>query len=224
MILPGAAPGDEPYLSWTYIRDHADQLASATQEHVELTLAAVAIGLAVSLPLAVLAYRVKPLATPLLAVTGVLYSIPAIAVIVALVPPLGLSRLTVLIPLSAYTLVILVRNILTGLQGVPADAREAALGMGFGPARMLLKVELPLALPAIVAGIRLATVSTIALATIGGYVGYGGLGNLIFQGLSSLYRTEVATASLLAVLLALVADVLLLGLQRLATPWARRAG
>jgi osmoprotectant transport system permease protein len=137
------------------------------------------------------------------------------------VPVTGLKPLTVEIGLTAYTLVILVRNVAAGLAGVPADVVEAARGLGYGSLRLLLRVELPLALPAILAGLRVATVSTIALTTIGGYVGYGGLGDLIFQGLNSLYRAQVLTASLLCVALAVIADLLLLGLQRVLTPWTR---
>jgi osmoprotectant transport system permease protein len=210
-----------PWLSWKYVSGHYDAIAAATIQHISLTLVSVGAGLVISLPLALLATRRRWTAGPILAISGVLYTVPSLALFVALVPITGLKPLTVEIGLTAYTLVILVRNIAAGLAGVPADVVEAARGLGYRSTRLLLQVELPLALPAILAGLRVATVSTIALATIGGYVGYGGLGDLIFQGLNSLYRAQVLTASLLCVLLAVVADLGLLGLQRLLTPWTR---
>jgi osmoprotectant transport system permease protein len=210
-----------PWLSWKYVSGHYDAIAAATIQHISLTLVSVGAGLVISLPLALLATRRRWTAGPILAISGVLYTVPSLALFVALVPITGLKPLTVEIGLTAYTLVILVRNIAAGLAGVPADVVEAARGLGYRSTRLLLQVELPLALPAILAGLRVATVSTIALATIGGYVGYGGLGDLIFQGLNSLYRAQVLTASLLCVLLAVVADLGLLSLQRLLTPWTR---
>jgi osmoprotectant transport system permease protein len=140
-----------------------------------------------------------------------------------LLPFTGLTRATVIVGLVLYSLTILVRNTIAGLDGVPDDVREAARGMGYGSARMLLQVELPLATPSIMAGLRIATVSTVALATIGAIVGYGGLGNLIYDGLPSLFRAQVLTASVLCVALAVAADLLLLGAQRLLTPWQRQA-
>jgi osmoprotectant transport system permease protein len=135
----------------------------------------------------------------------------------------GLTETTVVIGLTAYTLLVLVRNVLAGLQGVPEDVVEAARGMGLGPGRLLLRVQLPLAVPAIVAGLRVATVSTVALVTVGAVVSNGGLGQLIFEGFNNnFYRAEILTATLLCVALAAVADILLLVLERLLTPWARR--
>jgi osmoprotectant transport system permease protein len=136
-------------------------------------------------------------------------------------PIFGLSSMTVIVGLVLYSLTILVRGMLTGLDGIPADVHEAAVGMGYGGARLLWKVELPLALPTIFASLRVAAVSTVALTTVGVVVGHGGLGNLIFQGLRSNFRPEVLTASVLCVVLALVADLVLLGFQRMATPWRR---
>lgn len=211
-----------PWFSWDYITRSADTLREATVEHVLLVLYAVALGLLLSLPLGVLAHRVRALQTAVLGFTGVLYTIPALAAIVALAPVFGtFSVWTVLVPLTAYTLVIIVRNVVTGLQGVPPDALEAARGMGYGPVRSLLQVELPLAVPAVVAGLRVAAVSTVALVTIGGYVDQGGLGDILFGALNTLRRAPVLTASVLCVLLAVAFDLALLGLQRLVTPWAR---
>ncbi len=212
---------NDPWFSWQYVVDHRDDILAATREHVILTLIAVGVGLLLAVPLALAARRWRWTATPILAVTGIVYTIPALALFAALFPFTGLSVLTVEIGLVSYTLLILVRNVLAGLDGVPADVREAARGMGFRGATMLARVDLPLALPAILAGVRVATVSTVALVTVGAIVGHGGLGRLILEGLNSLYRTEVVTASIACVLLAVVADLVLLGVQRALTPWDR---
>ena len=211
-----------PWFSWTYVSQHASDLLSATRQHVALTFWAVLVATLIALPLAVAARRWSRTRTPILTAVGVLYTIPSLALFVMLQAYLGLSPLTVEIALVGYALLILVRNALIGLDGVPEEVREAARGMGFGPGRLLLRVELPLALPSILAGVRVATVSTIALVTVGAVVGNGGLGGLILEGLNSFYRAQISAAALGCVLLALIADVLLLGVQRLATPWARR--
>ncbi len=214
---------NDPWFNWQYISTNSETILAATRQHVALTFWAVFIGLLIALPLALLARRYPRTSLPILGVTGAIYTIPSLALFAALVPFTGLRPVTVEIGLVGYTLLILVRNVLTGLTGVPEDVREAARGMGFGTLRMLVRVELPLALPAIVAGLRVATVSTIALVTVGALVGYGGLGQLILEGLNTLYRTEIATASVLCVALALLADLALLAVQRLLTPWQRRS-
>lgn len=212
-----------PWVSVDYVRDNADAILAALRQHVTLTLVSVALGLLLAVPLALLARRFRVLETPVVGLAGLIYTIPSLALFAVLAPVTGLSATTVVIGLTAYTLLVLVRNLLAGLDGVPDDVREAARGMGVGPARMLLQVELPLALPTIVAGLRIATVSTVALVTVGVVVGNGGLGQLLFAGFNNnLYRAEIFTATALCVLLALVADLLLLGLERLLTPWARR--
>jgi len=212
-----------PWLSRAYLHDNADAILAATKQHVTLTLLSVAFGLALALPLALLARRSRRLETVVVSVAGIIYTIPSLALFAVLAPITGLTETTVVIGLTAYTLLILVRNVLTGLQGVPADVVEAARGMGLSPARLLLKVQLPLAVPAILAGVRVATVSTIALVTVGAVVSNGGLGQLIFEGFNNnFYRAEILTATLLCVALAAVADLLLLLLERLLTPWARR--
>lgn len=204
-----------------YLRTRRDDILAALVQHIDLTLRGVLIGLLLAVPLALLARRLRRLETPILATTSLIYTIPALAMFAILLPFTGLSTQTTVIGLVLYSLTILVRNILTGLDGVPNDVREAARGMGYGPVRLLLQVELPLALPAIIAGIRIATVSTIALATIGAIVGNGGLGQLMYQGLPTQFRAQVLTAIVLVVLLAVVADLLLLGLQRALMPWRR---
>jgi osmoprotectant transport system permease protein len=203
-----------------YVRTRSSDLTAALTQHVELTTVSVLIGLAVALPLAVVARRLR-LSSLLLGTATVVYTVPSLALFSLLVPFTGLSSTTVVIGLVLYSLTILLRNVLAGLDGVAADVREAARGMGFGRTRLLLRVELPLALPTIMAGLRVATVSTVALTTIGFLVGSGGLGNLIQDGLQSNFKAEVLTASVLCVLLAVVADLLLLVVQRVLTPWAR---
>ncbi len=223
---PGVLAQDEvpnPWISVDYVRDNADAILAATRQHVTLTLVSVALGLVVAVPLALLARRFRRLETPVVGVAGVFYTIPSLALFAVLAPVTGLTATTVVIGLTGYTLLVLVRNLVAGLDGVPPDVREAARGMGVGPVRMLLRVELPLALPTILAGVRVATVSTVALVTVGVVVSNGGLGQLIFAGFNNnLYRAEIFTATALCVLLALTADLLLLGLERVLTPWARR--
>lgn len=206
-----------------YLRTRQHEILAALAQHVALTVVSVLIGLLVSLPLALLARRFRRTRPAVLGSATALYTIPSLAMFSLLLPATGLTATTVVIGLVLYSLTILVRNILVGLDGVPAEVRDAARGLGYGPARTLLQVELPLAVPAVIAGLRIATVSTIALTTIGAIVGYGGLGNLIYAGLPSLFRAQVLAASVLCVLLALVADGALLGLQRLLTPWQRGA-
>jgi osmoprotectant transport system permease protein len=211
-----------PWLSWTWVTNHAADLTTALEQHVTITLEAMLIALVASFPLALLARRFRRAQAPILAVAGILYTIPALALIAALVPWLGLTTWPVIVALALYALLVLIRNIVVGLEEVPADVVDAARGMGFARRSILWRVELPLALPAIIAGVRVATVSTIGLLTIGGYLGVGGFGNLITSGLQlTVGRAQVVTASLCCVLLALVADLALLGLQRVLTPWAR---
>jgi osmoprotectant transport system permease protein len=212
-----------PWFSWTWVSKHVDDLVTAGVEHVTITVLSVLIAVVVAFPLALVARRFRRTEGPILAVASVLYTIPALALIGALIPVFGLTPATVIVALAVYALLVLVRNLLVGLDGVPADAVDAAVGMGFSRRRLLWRVELPLALPAIMAGVRVATVSTIGLLTIGGFVGYGGFGNLIFDGFQrSVGRSEVVTAALCCVILALLADLGLLGIQRLLMPWTRR--
>jgi osmoprotectant transport system permease protein len=212
-----------PWLSWTWVHNHAAELGTALQQHVTITLAAMAMALLASFPLALVARRFRRTEAPILAVAGVLYTVPSLALIAALVPWLGLTQWPVVVALAIYAVLVLVRNLVVGLDEVPADVVDAARGMGLSRTRILWRVELPLALPAVMAGVRVATVSTIGLLTIGGYLGVGGFGNLITEGLQlTVGRAQVVTASLCCVALALLADAALLGLQRLLTPWARR--
>jgi osmoprotectant transport system permease protein len=212
----------DPWVRWDWVSRHGDDIASAVRQHVELTFIAVAVGLVLSFPLALAARRWHSLQAPIFSTAGILYTIPSLALFALLVPWFGLSRTTSEIGLIGYTLLILIRNIVAGLDGVPADVREAARGMGFGPSRQLLRIELPLAAPVIVAGIRIATVTTIGLVTVTALIGQGGLGQLILDGLNRDFRTPLVVGSVLSVVLAVVADVGLAVVQRAITPWARR--
>ena len=209
------------WLYWPWVQDHTDEIRERLMEHIELTVLAVLFGLLIALPLALLSVRYRRLYGPVLAITGVLYTIPSLALFAMLLPLTGLSRTTALIPLTAYTLLILVRNTVIGLDGVPADVNDAATGMGYSRTRRMLHVELPLAVPAIITGIRIATVTTIGLVAITAYIGQGGLGALMLDGLQRDFRTPLTVGIVLSLALAVVADLLLVGAQRLATPWNR---
>ncbi|NEA49917.1 ABC transporter permease [Streptomyces sp. SID10815] len=209
------------WICGAYLSTRRHILLDAVLQHLQLTALSVLIGLAVAVPLAVLARRWKAAAGPVLAVTTVLYTIPSLAMFSLLLPLYGLSATLVVAGLVLYSLTLLVRNLLAGLRAVPEEIRQAALGMGYGPARLLLTVELPLALPAAMAGLRIAAVSAVSLVTVGAIVGFGGLGNLIYAGMNTYFKAQVLTASVLCVLIAVAADLLLLGVQRLLTPWTR---
>lgn len=221
--IVAASEAPNPWFSRQYVESNSDALVAAFSEHVYLTWTSVLVGVLLAVPLALLARRNRTFEALVLGVEGVIYTVPALALFALLLPVFGLSALVVQIGLTSYTLLVITRNTVTGLAGVPADVREAAVGMGFGRLRLLLRVELPLALPAIVAGIRVATVTTVALVTVGAFFGYGGLGTLIYQGYNNnFFRAEIMTATVLCVALALVLDLLLYGAQRLSSPWARR--
>ncbi|WP_432041171.1 ABC transporter permease [Streptomyces cadmiisoli] len=206
-----------------YLSSRREILLDAVVQHVQLTSVSVLVGLLVALPLAVLGRRWGWAAGPVLAVTTILYTIPSLAMFSLLLPLYGLSATLVVAGLTLYSLTLLVRNILAGLRAVPEDTRQAARGLGYGPVRLLLTVELPLALPATMAGLRIAAVSAVSLVTVGAIVGFGGLGNLIYAGMNTYFKAQVLTASVLCVVIAVAADLLLLGVQRLLTPWTRAA-
>jgi osmoprotectant transport system permease protein len=206
-------------------RNWGPVLWPALRQHIVLTLLAVSIGFVISTALALVAYRQGWLERPVLIVTSILYTIPSLALFELLqpIPGFGLSRTTAEVALISYTLLILFRNTLTGLREVPAEVRDAATGMGMGPVRSLLRIELPLALPSIIAGLRIAMVTVIGLATVAALVDNEGLGVPILGAISDdVFKTELIAAGGMAVLLALVADGMLVIVQRLLTPWARR--
>jgi osmoprotectant transport system permease protein len=207
-------------------RNWSTVLWPALRQHVVLTLIAVSIGFAISTTLALIAYRRRWLERPVLIVTSILYTIPSLALfeLLAPLPGFGLSRTTAEVALVSYTLLIMFRNTLTGLREVPVEVRDAASGMGMGPMRSLLRVELPLAAPAIIAGLRIATVTVISLATVASLIDNEGLGVPILTAISNeVFKTELITAGALAVGLALVADGSLVIAQRFLTPWTRAA-
>ncbi|MGH3510403.1 MAG: ABC transporter permease [Nocardioidaceae bacterium] len=206
----------------SYLSAFKGSLTSATTQHLWITLAAVGLGIVVALPLALIARRFRRLESGILAVTTGIYTIPSLALFPLMVPFTGLTPWTVIVGLALYSLTILVRNTLEGLRAVPDEVRESAVGLGYSPTRLLFGVELPLALPVLMAGVRIATVSTVALTTVGAIVAYGGLGNLLADGVSSNFKAQVLAASLLCVLLAFALDGVLVVAQRLLTPWTRR--
>ena len=206
-----------------WILDHADDMWTATVEHVVLTSIAVVVGIVISMALAVVALRWRRTYGPITWITGILYTIPSLALFTFLVPVFGLSLLTAEIALVSYTLLILLRNIVSGVDGVPEEITEASAGLGMTRRQQLLRVQLPLALPAIVAGIRIAAVTTIGLVTVTVLIGQGGYGVFILRGIRRQFLTEALVGTVLSVLLAVVVDFALVGLGRIAAPWNRRA-
>ncbi|MEU0685641.1 ABC transporter permease [Streptomyces uncialis] len=223
MTPPDDCLARNDWICGEYLTTRSHILTDATVQHLQLTFLAVLIALVVAVPLAVAARRWRWASGPVLAVTTILYTIPSLAMFSLLLPAYGLSASLVVAGLVLYSLTLLVRNILVGLRGVPEETRQAARGLGYGPVRLLLTVELPLALPAAMAGLRIATVSAVSLVTVGAIVGFGGLGNLIYAGMNTYFKAQVLTASVLCVVIAVAADLLLLGVQRLLTPWTRAA-
>jgi osmoprotectant transport system permease protein len=191
-------------------------------EHIELTAIAVGVGMLIAFTAAILAYKSPWFETPFSLFAAFVYTIPSIALFEVLVTVTGINRFTAEVGLVGYTLLILFRNTLTGLRGIPPSALEAAQAMGLTPTQSLFRVEIPLAMPAIMAGIRIATVTTISLATVASYIGAGGLGDPIFDGIQTGFKTEFLAAGTIIVLLAIVADFLLVIVQRLITPWSFR--
>jgi osmoprotectant transport system permease protein len=209
---------------WSWIGDHTDDIRDALVQHLELTGLAVLFGTLLAFPLALAAVRWPRLYAPVLGFTGVLFTIPSLALFILLIPFTGLGIWTALIGLTMYTLLILIRNMVEGLRGVDPDVREAAEAMGYTRARQLFQVELPLALPVIVAGLRIATVTTIGLVTVTALIGWGGLGQLFLLGFTLNFSTPLVVGIVLSALLAFAADLLLVGAQRGLTPWARSRG
>jgi len=223
MIPP--AQSAAPFVRWDWIGRHLDDIWEATVEHLTLTGLAVGIGLAISLALSLWSLRSARRFAVVTSVASVLYSLPSLSAFALLVPFFGLTRTTAVVPLVSYTLLILVRNIVTGIRAVDPAVREAAIGMGYTRAALLWRIEMPLALPVIVAGLRIATVTVVGLVTVASLIGYGGLGGLILSGLrrSIIFPTEIVVGTVGAILLAAVLDGALLLLQRLLTPWRRAA-
>jgi osmoprotectant transport system permease protein len=216
-------PG-EPLIRWDWIASHFDEFAFRLGEHVELTVIAVGVGFVIAFVLSLVILRAPRTEPPITWITGTLYTIPSLALFALLIPFTGLTIVTAEIGLVSYTLLILIRNIVRGIRGVPADVREAAVGMGYAPREVLWRIELPLAVAVIIAGVRLATISTIGLVTVTAIIGQGGFGYLILTGMQrGFFTTEMIAGAFLSVALAIVADTLLVLLQRRLTPWTRAA-
>ena len=219
MALVGSAG---PLVQWDWLSSNSGRIVSLLFQHVELTAIAVAVGLAISLPLGTLAWRLRPLRLPLLTTAGILYVVPSVALLALVAPLTGFfSTTTAEVALVSYTLLILMRNVVAGLGSVPADAHEAARGMGYTGLQELMRVQLPLALPSVLAGLRVATVTTVGLVNITAFIGQGGLGQLIIQGFQQYFTTPITVGLVLSVALAGVADALLVGLERATLPWVR---
>jgi osmoprotectant transport system permease protein len=217
-------PG-QPFFRLDWVIDNADVIGRRIGEHLLVTVIAVVAGFVISFAIALLVRRFPALYGPVLGVAGIMYSIPSLALFVLLIPITGLSLLTAEIALVSYTLVILVRNIVTGFRQVPAEVLEAADGMGYTNLQRLWRVELPIAMPVILAGVRIATVTTIGLVTIATLIGMGGLGYLIVNiGIQRRFATATITGVAVVVLLSVVVDLLIFELQRRLTPWARARG
>lgn len=224
MVLPGDIhfhfhSTSNDWFSWSYIRSNTHQILSATGQHVTLVALSVLLGVVIAIPVSLFARGNRTRTGVTYTISSALYAIPSLAFVYTMYGVFGLSRLTIIIPLAAYSLVILVRNTVTGLNEVPAEVIDAARGMGFSSSRILWRVQVPLAMPSMIAGLRLATVSTIELAVIGGFVGLNGYGAFVDDGLNRNYHPEVITYVLLTVLLAVVADLLILALGRIVTRW-----
>ena len=217
----------DAWIWWDWVTRNTDQITGALRQHLWYTLLAIVISFVIAVPVGIFIHRRRRLRGPVLGVAGVLYTIPSLAAFALLVAWLGLFSLwTALIPLIAYNLYILIRAVVVGLDGVDPAVLDASTGMGYRPMRRLVRVELPLATPSIMAGLRLATVTTVGLVTVTAVLGQGGFGRLIYDGLYNFFRTPVSVGTIGTVALAVALDVLLIGATRALTPWsrARRGG
>jgi osmoprotectant transport system permease protein len=217
------ANGPDSFVWWSWVGDHGDEIWTRTREHVQLTVIAVAVGFAISALLSLVAVRYRWTYAPITWIGSVLYTIPSLALFGFLIPFTGFGLLTAEIALVSYTILILVRNIVAGIDGVPRAVREAADGMGYTRRRRLWAVELPLAMPTIIAGLRIASVTVIGLVTIAALIGIGGYGAFIDDGLSRDFSTPIVLGTVLSVVLAVVVDVAFAALLWALTPWQRRA-
>jgi len=215
-------PG-EPLILWDWTFNHVPDIWQRVLEHLELTAIAISVGFVLAFVLSLGIRQMPGLYAPVTWVAGVLYTIPSLALFALLIPFTGLSILTAEIGLVGYTLLILVRNIVGGLRSVPPDVREAAVGMGYSNWQVLWRIELPLAMVIIIAGLRVALVTTIGLVTVTGLIGQGGLGFLILQGIQQFFATPLIIGAVLSIVLAVLLDGLLVLVQRQVTPWSRPA-
>ena len=206
---------------WSWIPGHLGEFWHLSLENAYLGVVPALLGLAISVPLGIACVRWSWLYPPVLSGTSVVYALPSLALFVALIPYTGLTDTTVVIPLTLFSLCVLLPNVVDGLRSVPEPVRQAATAMGFGMIRRLVQVELPIAAPIVIAGLRVATVSSISLASVGQLIGVTSLGYLFIDGLQRDFPTEIVSGLVLVIILAFVADVLLVGLRRLLTRWQR---
>jgi osmoprotectant transport system permease protein len=221
MRLLAQTSGGAPWVDWAWIGRHTDDMVTRIVKHLIFTGIAVGIGFAISLVLSLLIVRYRWTYGPITGIAGLLYTIPSLALFGLLIPITGLTVTTAEIALVSYTLLILIRNTVAGLDAVPREVRDAAVGMGFSPTQLLLRVDLPLALPVIVAGLRVATVTTVGLVTVTALIGMDNLGSFITDGLQRLFVTPVLVGAVLSIALAVLADLALLGAEWLIAPWTR---
>ncbi len=218
--LPCQAKPNEIFC-FGWARDHIDRFGTPTLQHFELVLFSVVLGFAIAFALSLLAHRNNWLRPPLLVATGILYTIPSLAFFFLLLPVTGLGRDTAIIVLAAYTLQIIYRNTIVGLDNVPGSVKDAARGMGLTERQILWRVELPLAAPEIIAGLRVATVSTVAIATLAVFIGGGGLGTQIFGSGNLTFPTSIIIAAAIGILMAFAFEAVFYIVLRLTTPWRR---
>jgi osmoprotectant transport system permease protein len=211
-----------PLIDWEWITRNMDQIVDRTWQHIGLTIVSVGLGLVISVGLGIVALRWRWTYSPITWVTGLLYTIPSLALFAILVPIVGLNATNAVIALTSYTLLIIIRNLVAGIEGVPQAIIEAADGMGYTPQARFWKMEVPLALPAIVAGLRIATVTTVGLVTVTAVLGLGGYGFFILRGLNTFFWTQILVGVVLSVVLATLFDIGFVGLERLLSPWTRR--
>ena len=214
-----------PLFSWAYLERNIDDLLRAGREHILITIAAMLLAIAVAIPLTLLVRRFPRLQVPVLAGSGILYTIPSLALIAGLWPLLGLTPWTVIVALAMYALLVVLRNMIVGLEAVSPSVVDAARGVGYGKSQLLWRVQVPLATPTILAGVRVATVSTVGLATIGALVGHGGFGTVILGGfVNNFYHAQILAGTVAVVALALALEGILILVERLLTPWLRVQG
>ena len=210
-------------MTWSWVSNNWSLIWQLTKENAYLGVVSALIGLAISLPLGIVAARWRWFYPPTLTIVNVIYAIPALALFIALIPSLGLTDTNVIVALTLFSLCVIVPNVVAGLRAVPAPVRQAATAMGYGGLRRLVTVELPLAVPVIIAGLRVAVVSSISLATVGQLIGVSSLGYLFIDGLQRSFPTEIYVGIVLIIALAVACDLVLVGIRRLLTPWAARS-
>jgi osmoprotectant transport system permease protein len=224
-VLAARAQDGEPFVRWDWIGDHTEELGQLSAHHLKLALVPVVLGLIIAIPLGVLCARWPAFYPPTVAGANILYAVPSLALFMLFIPYTGIfSDWTLMLPLTLFTLSVLVPNVVDGMRSVPESVRQSATAMGFGALRRLVRVELPIAVPVVIAGARVATVASISLVSVGVLIGNGGLGQLFIDGYSRDFSTPIVVGSALIIILALASDGLLVAAQRLLTPWARARG